>query len=198
MAESSRREVRAGVSKMLEQSEMDLENLRIGKQRLVSKKKRMSSWAIWVFTFFFCLMFGGMEVGRLGCPKNLNSQQWASELTGFPPTSPALSTYSVSQHSHCANGHTLWDRQPRNPSTLNKTVFQEITTAEMILKEGSTARMLEASNFLVTKLLWWSFQVLGLMMHAAMIELLETNCVKVDELMKLFPVFLCCLSCFFP
>jgi len=42
MAESSRREVRAGVSKMLEQSEMDLENLRIGKQRLVSKKKRMS------------------------------------------------------------------------------------------------------------------------------------------------------------
>lgn len=53
MAESSRREVRAGVSKMLEQSEMDLENLRIGKQRLVSKKKRMSTWAIWVFTFFF-------------------------------------------------------------------------------------------------------------------------------------------------
>lgn len=44
MAESSRREVRAGVSKsILEQSEMDLANLRVGKQRLVSKKKRMSA-----------------------------------------------------------------------------------------------------------------------------------------------------------
>lgn len=41
MAESR---VRAqGVSKsILEQSEMDLTNLRIGKQRLVSKKKRLS------------------------------------------------------------------------------------------------------------------------------------------------------------
>ena len=44
MAEASRRDIRAGaVSKtILEQSSMDLTNLRIGKQRIVSKKKKMS------------------------------------------------------------------------------------------------------------------------------------------------------------
>ena len=44
MADSRPRDIRAGaVSKaILEQSSMDLTNLRIGKQRLVSKKKRMS------------------------------------------------------------------------------------------------------------------------------------------------------------
>ena len=46
MAESSVRDIKVGFSKsILEQSEIDLTNLRIGKQRVVSKKKRMSPLA---------------------------------------------------------------------------------------------------------------------------------------------------------